>query len=92
MIPLQFCRVESTILLPWRSARLLFTSISFMRRSMQRWRQRRRKGDVDEVARLIKLSLTNSHLNNDELGEFINSGDTGGVRYIFKVHTKAFEG
>ena len=48
--------------------------------------------DVDEFARLIKLSLTNSHLNNDELGEFINSGDTGGVRYIFKVHTKAFEG
>ena len=41
--------------------------------------------DIDEFAQLIKLSLTNSHLNNDELGEFINSGDIGGVRYIFKV-------
>ena len=41
--------------------------------------------DVEEFAQLIELSLTNSHLNNDELGEFINSGDIGGVRYIFKV-------
>ena len=44
--------------------------------------------DVEEFAQLIELSLTNSHLNNDELGKFINSGDIGGVRYIFKVRRR----